>query len=61
MFYANNNWDINEGGETKFITNLQNSKKQITPRNKIFDIMCSQSFRKNVSMEKQSLHTATPI
>ena len=26
MFYANNNWDINDGGETKFITNLQNKK-----------------------------------
>ncbi len=23
MFYANNNWDINDGGETKFITNLR--------------------------------------
>ena len=23
MFYANNSWDINQGGETKFITNLR--------------------------------------
>ena len=23
MFYANNNWEINQGGETKFITNLK--------------------------------------
>jgi len=23
MFYANNSWDINQGGETKFITNLK--------------------------------------
>ena len=33
MFYANNNWDINEGGETKFITNLQNQKQIIKEQN----------------------------
>ena len=27
MFYANETWDINDGGETKFITNLKEEGK----------------------------------
>ena len=28
MFYANETWDTNDGGETKFITNLKEEGKK---------------------------------
>ena len=61
MFYANNNWDINEGGETKFITNLQNQKTDYQGT-KYPDIISVPPIPgRMLAWKSNLLHTATPF
>tara|TARA_X000001036_G_scaffold197543_1_gene186014 strand:- start:358 stop:1539 length:1182 start_codon:yes stop_codon:yes gene_type:complete len=61
MFYANNNWDINDGGETKFITNLQN-KKENYEGTEYPEIIAIPPIPGRMLLWKSNvLHTATPM
>lgn len=60
MFYANNNWDINQGGETKFITNLKHEAN--TSGVEYPEIIAVPPIPGRMIIFKSNiLHTATPF
>tara|TARA_B100001287_G_scaffold80194_1_gene66801 strand:+ start:500 stop:1681 length:1182 start_codon:yes stop_codon:yes gene_type:complete len=61
MFYANNNWDINDGGETKFITNLQNKKENYEGTEYPEIIAIPPIPGRMLIWKSNVLHTATPM
>ena len=61
MFYANNNWDINDGGETKFITNLNNQKDGYQGTTYPDIISVPPIPGRMLAWKSNILHTATPL
>jgi len=60
MFYANNSWDINQGGETKFITNLKH--EGTTDGREYPEIIAIPPIPGRMIIFKSNiLHTATPF
>jgi hypothetical protein len=60
MFYANNSWDINQGGETKFITNLRHEYN--TTGTEYPEIIAIPPIPGRMIIFKSNiLHTATPF
>lgn len=61
MFYANNSWDINDGGETKFIANLKNDKTNYEGTEYPEVISIPPIPGRILIWKSNVLHTATPM
>ena len=61
MFYANNNWEINQGGETKFITNFKQEFKQEGSEPFPHIIAIPPIPGRMIIFKSNLLHTATPF
>ena len=61
MFYANETWDINDGGETKFITNLKEEGKLEGDKDYPLIYAIPPIPGRMLMWKSNILHTATPL